>query len=519
VVKEVVSRLNNNNILWTSLIIILFVYFLYPIIDITKFVGDKNSAAVTGISSDSALILHMITETTPWQENIFVWGNGRSGSIIFLISKIIYLLASPEFTLRFVNFLLTLVIVLGMSVPIFFKNNKPIFAPIGVLFFISALKTLQAPSREMLMLVTADLVHRPEFIFTLNGAILLSVYNFLNNKKYILPLLLCTIASAWLNYLSIPLLFVLFAVLTLINTTNLANKNSHKIALKNFELWPWAVLTITILATLALVHLSAHQPTNMFKFATFDMIKTNFAKGVLNLYQIFPIQLWILMLILNIGFLAAYLKHARHDKTYHNRFYFSYWLCLSALAVVSFVLPFGSEWFYGNLALPRYTVTALHLLILATSVSVVGLLNVVVKNKGDKRMLLLPLLIILIIIGTTFWQYRSERVTAPQSPQFISGQTLSKNCDGVVGDYWNSYVYGLGGFGKLKTGSYGFDRSRVNLEHVLSLNNLCVVESQAQNFKSNYTILNKTLRPSNNTQNATQLPDGNYYKHYTTSVQ
>jgi hypothetical protein len=518
-VKEVVSRLDNKNILWTVLIILFFAYLLYPIIDITKFAGAKNSSAVTGVSSDSALILHMIAETTPWRENVFVWGNGRSGSMIFLISKIVYLLTSPDFTLRFVNFLVTLFIVLGMSVPILFRNKKPIFVPIGVLFFTAALRMLQTPNQEMLMLVTADLVHRPEFILILNGTILLSVYNFLNDKKHILPLLILTIMSAWLNYLTIPLLFVLFVVLTLMDIANLPRKDTTKMVLKNIKLWPWMVLIITFLATLILVDLSMYKPTNMFKLAAVDVIKTNFAKGILNLYQIFPTQLWILMLLLNIGFLVAHLKQMQHDKGYQNKFYFRYWLCLSALAVVSFVLPFGSEWFYGNLALPRYTVTALHLLIISTSVSIVGLVNIIAKDKGKRLMLLLALSIIIITICAPLLQYRSERVSAPQSPQFRSGQMLAKNCDGIIGSYWNSYVYGLGGFGKLKTGSYGFDRSRVNLERVLNLKDLCVVENQAHDFRSNYTILNKTLKPLNNTQNITQLPDGNYYKHYTTSVQ
>src|SRR5205085_1356979 len=50
--------------------------------------------------------------------------------------------------------------------------------------------------------------------------------------------------------------------------------------------------------------------------------------------------------------------------------YLFYWISLCVLAGAAFVLPLWSQWFYNNLVLPRYSVLALHLFVVASSVSV-----------------------------------------------------------------------------------------------------------------------------------------------------
>ena len=484
-------------ILLNTAVILVFVYLMYPFVDITKF---------EGFNSDSAIRLNMISESTPLLENIYAWGDGRCGSILVVISKLSYLIFSPKFILILINILISTFLVLGFSIPIIKGSNMFIF-PLSLLFFVTALRFLPTQNSETLLLVTVDLGHRPDLLLFLNAMAFFSVKNFFENKRDYLILTIVSICATWISDMSLFILLSLCLFLSLVDLF----KN------KKIQLWYWAVFCCTLAVHVLLKGFTPYG-SYLYKFATLSQFKSEFVNAIRNLYLICPKFLWIAMLVLNLcfGILYLYLRYKNIKITKIMRFYFRYWVILLIMVFASFSLPFFNDWFYANLMLVRYLAPSLHLLMLCSSVCVCGMLHVTTILK-DKRIFFITwsiFSVLLLLFLPAFFSLRSEFINHPLSQKYTSGQVLAQNCDSVLGDYWTSYVYILGGFGRIKTGSLGYDRSRSNLEQVLSESNLCIVESSQNNFREEYRVIDKTLKPRNSEDNPIKLPDGNYFKHY-----
>jgi hypothetical protein len=493
---------------------------MYPIVDITTFVGSHSRGAVTSFNSDSAVILNMIAVSSPWRENIFFWGNGYTGSMIFLLGKAFYLLFGPANTITFINLLLAIFIVVGFSVPILTKNDRVIIAPLGLFFFISALHSLPTEHAQMLELITTDLAHRPDFLLLFNGAVYLSVMNFLNKPNHLVILTILAILSSWVNFIAIPLLAALFLLLTLLKFFD--NKKRKNIGgliqtVRNTGAWPWVILALTIIMSVFLEKLSPWGIGQVLKTASWDAIKANFIPATRNIYEIFPPYLWIASIIISLFFVILYahlwLKQGRDNRI---KFYFYCWSGLFSLAIIATIIPFTKSWFYSNIVLPRYTVLGLELFMLSASVGIIGIIHwltlMIFKNKSNTtRALFVTVIALLLTISIVLPQHVVQK-GLPKSPQYESGEFIARHCEGVLGNYWNSYVYQLGGFGKLATASYGLDRSRTNLARTLNTTPLCIVENQPQDFNVEYTVWDNKLITTN--ADVVKLPDGNYFRQY-----
>lgn len=475
--------------------ICFFAYLLYPFVDVTK---------LETFYSDSAVILNMITESTPWKENIYVWHDGRSGSSIFLLSKAFYLLFGPEFVLRFINTLIAIFLAAGFSIPILLKKNKPVFFPVGVIFVLIAIRLLPVQYSELFVRVVMDLGHRPDLLFFLSAAILLSYVNFYEKKTHYWPLAICITIASWINDMALFLFLTLCILFTLIDFYK------HK----RIEIWYWVIFFAALSSIVILKHLTPYS-TQIYQLATFEQFKGNFIKALTNISGIFPKFLWGIMLLLNVLFVIIVQK-ARTKSTI-TQFYLKYWVMLWVLIGVAFILPFFSKWFYSNKVAPRYLVTSLELLILASSVSFVTVTQYLIRNVRSYLKRNIILIIILLILILPMMCISRLEASKPHSLKYQSGQVLSQNCNAVIGDYSKGYVYIVGGMGKLKTASYDFDRSPTNLQRVLNSSNLCVIEDSEQEFKSAYNVKNTILKPRYAGEMPKTLPDGNYFKHYVVS--
>ncbi len=489
---KIVQKFLTNELFISLLFVVFFTYLMYPIADPTKYYR---------FNSDHALVLYMITEDTPPRESIYLWGQSRYGSLLFLISKFYYI-AFPASTLVFVNIMTVLFTVLGFSVIVFKKKDNFVLLPLGLLFFIFVVKTV-APGNVSLYELTITTAFRPDFLFTINATILLMLFNFYYKKNWFIPALIFAILSSWINDIALPLLFIICAIFSIFDFI----KNRKICA------WYWLILSITAIAIVVLKYLSPNKDS-VWIFASLEQISANFVFAVSKTFNVIPAYMWIVIVCLPVYFVWLYFKHDGKDEDV--TFYLGHSMLLFILGAAIFVIPFFSDHIYRNNVSPRYFIHGIQLLMLAASVSIVGILVIVRKNGFLRAVHYSAFALILVLFVPIFFTYRMEMQQRSPSAFYKSGELLIESgCEAVVGEYWLSYGYTIGGLGKLKATPYDTRHtSDSNIARILAMKNICVVEKTTKDFKDQYTIRGRTLKVKNSAEKPIKLPDSRYFKHY-----
>ncbi|HWP46471.1 MAG TPA: PA14 domain-containing protein [Candidatus Limnocylindrales bacterium] len=494
--------------LLSSLPVIITTFLIYPFVDPTKAVY---------FNSDSAIVLNMIVENTPLAENIYYWGQARRGNLICWLAKIYFGLLGTTGLLPFITLLLAFSITLGFSVPLFLEDPgrkwKFFFLPLGFIFLIPTF--IPIPDIHTLEYATLDIAFAPEYLFLLSMTILLALRKFIHSSKGFLPLMVFSALASWINDLTILFLAILAVAFTMVDF----------FVNKKIRMWYWWNGGISLGGVSLLKNLSPYH-AEYLGFATWNQVRPYLGEAVYNLYHFLPLSVWLSIGILHMFFflLWFYIWFRYRINDAISIFYFFLWLSLLILGVSGLIIPLFNGWFYANLAHPRYFVTGIQLLFLASSVSILAVWRIFLIGQRKILFSLCTTGILLALFttlgkGNHLLKERKEEMFLSTSLTFQSGEVLSNSgCEAVIGTYLNSYVYVLGGLGKMKATVFegDLDRSLSNTRNVLNLKNICVVGDTISDFEPFYSLKDKILIDRVDPEGPVRLPDGKFFKHYVT---
>ena len=494
--------------LGSSLPVVVTAFLIYPFVDMTKAVY---------FNSDSAIVLNMIVENTPLPENIYYWGQARRGNLIFLLAKIYVWILGTAHLLPFITLLLAFSVALGFSVPLILEDSdrklQCLFLPLGFIFLIPSF--IPVPDIHTLEYATLDIAFAPEYLFLLSMVILFALRKFIHSPKGYLSLIIFSALASWINDLTVIFLILLAIAFTGVDV----------LVKKRIQLWYWGNGVISMGWVALLKNLSPYH-SEYLGFATWDQVRSYLGEAIYNLYHFLPSLVWIGIIILN-GFffllwLYFWLQYERNDGIV--TFYFFHWLSLFSLGIFGLIIPLFNGWFYANLAHPRYFVTGVQLLFLASSVSILAIWRIFLIGKRKILFTLCTMGVLLALFttlekGSHLLRERKEGMFSSTSLIFQSGELLSNSgCEAVIGTYLNSYVYVLGGLGKLKATVFEgeLDRSPSNTQKVLNLKNICVIGDTPSAFEPSYSLKDKILIDRADPKGPIRLPDGKFFKPYVT---
>ncbi len=494
--------------LLSSLPVIITTFLIYPFVDPTKAVY---------FNSDSAIVLNMIVENTPLTENIYYWGQARRGNLICWLAKIYFGILGTTYLLPFITLLLAFSITLGFSVPLFLENPgrkwRFFFLPLGFIFLIPTF--IPFPDINTLEYATLDIAFAPEYLFLLSMTVLLALRKFIHSSKGFLPLMVFSALASWINDLTILFLAILALAFTLVDF----------LITKRIRMWYWwnggtSLGLVSLLKNLSPYH------SEYLGFATWNQVRPYLGEAIYNLYHFLPPSVWLSVGVLNILFFSLwlYIRFWYRIRDAISIFYFFLWLSLLILGVSGLIIPLFNGWFYANLAHPRYFVTGVQLLFLASSVSMLAIWRIFLIGQRKILFSLCTTGILLALFttlekGNHLLKERKEGTFSSTSLTFQSGELLSNSgCEAVIGTYLNSYVYVLGGLGKMKATVFegDLDRSLSNTRNVLNLKNICVVGDTISDFEPFYSLKDKILIDRADPEGPVRLPDGKFFKHYVT---
>ena len=234
-------------------------------------------------------------------------------------------------------------------------------------------------------------------------------------------------------------------------------------------------------------------------------IGTGLPLAMTSLGSLLHVSMWVI--VGSVAVLVVVLFWRRRDQMQTRLA--RYWMVAGTVAVAGIVVPILSEWVHANGMHPRYFALAVQLLLCVTAAG-----GAIVTYRLSPRV---HVILTAGVLAMCVWRGYELGADRPQrSAVYVSGTELVQaGCEGVVGPYWNSYVYKLGGLAELETtvGPGQLNRSASNDAVVLGKPKICRVAASNSSFSPVWEVRGHNFR-RDESQATFALADGMYVSYY-----
>jgi len=426
-------------------LVVVVVWWIYPFFDLKR---------NTQFNSDSAMVLTAITEHVPLSENIFQWGGTRTGLALGAVGWIFFRFFGAVHLTSFLGLVDALLFVIGCSVFVRprFGGRKHLFAiPAGLLLVVA---NFNKPLTSASFTFTAtDIAHRPEgiclMVFLSWFLLGLAEHKLKYNAHWWLraALVLClSLVAVWVTDLALVagLVIVLIAM-------------GRAVILKLRLPWEGLAILLCSAGVLKLLRkLSAYggDINYLYQLPERELFRAWWPAALRNLWNNLSPATWCVIALVAIG-LAVVLVAAKQQRCelIQDR---AFWhtVNLFLIGVAGLIVPLGSKWVFLNEVHPRYFAPAAILLCVAAAQGGAflfqhwsGLRPRPILVGGLAALLFVPL----ILTGRETARERRQILNSPLSSPYQASVTLAgTGVRGILGAFWESYVYVLARPGFLK---------------------------------------------------------------------